>query len=186
MPKMPMQTPQELFVHAEQQAKNIEQIVQMMGALPHSVQCHAVQGFQRELEEAKQANPTPMASAGAVLGGAIETEHDEIAGDTGPIEQARAVGTTEAAQLLRQNLRGEQMTLQKLGQISKQMARQMASIGSGQMGMGQSAGKSGMQGQPIPVPPTTRDGTPPRFSGAAFAFVHGTPWRRVSPSFGPR
>ena len=87
--QMPMQTPQDLFVHelsdihnaeqiivqmlgeaqglvqnaqlkeglrmhegqSRQHAQRIEQVFQQMGAQPHPVQCHAVEGLYQELKE---------------------------------------------------------------------------------------------------------------------------------------
>jgi ferritin-like metal-binding protein YciE len=175
--QMPMQTPQDLFVHelssihnaeqiivqmlgeaqglvqnpqlkeglrmhqdqSRQQAQRIEQIFQQMGAQPHPVQCHAVAGLFQELKEAQQSNPSPEVLEGLVVGGAAKTEHFEIAAYTGLIEKARAMGQTEAAQLLQQNLQEEQQMLQQVEQISQQMTRQMAAMSGMQPGQQASA-----------------------------------------------
>lgn len=181
MPQMPMQTPQDLFVHelsdmhsaeriieqmlgeaqgmvqnpqlkqglqahqqeTRQHAQNIEKVFQMTGAQPHPVECKAVKGLFAELKEAKQSNPSPQVLDGLVVDGAAKTEHYEIAGYTALIEKAQAMGMTEAAKLLQQNLQQEQATLQKVESISQEMTRQMASTQSGQMGAGQQAGMPG-------------------------------------------
>lgn len=181
MPQMPMQTPQDLFVHelsdmlsaeriivemlgeaqgmvqnpqlkqglkahqeeTRQHVKNIEQVFRNLGAQPHPVECKAVKGLFEELKEAKHSNPSPQVLDGVVAGGAAKTEHYEIAAYTGMIEQAQAMGMAEAAQLLQQNLRQEQATLQKVEGISQEMTRQMASMQSGQMGAGRPSGLSG-------------------------------------------
>lgn len=166
MAKMPMKTPQDLFVHelsdihsaeqiiakmlgeaqgmvqnpqlkqglqqheqeTRQHAKNIEQIFQQMGAQPHQVECKAVQGLFEELKEAKQSQPSPEVLEGVVAGGAAKTEHYEIAAYTGLVKKARAMGQTEAAQLLEQNLQQEQTMLQQVEQIGDQLTQQMASM----------------------------------------------------------
>lgn len=177
--QMPMQTPQDLFVHelsdlhnaeqtivrmleeaqglvqnsqlkdglrmhadqSRQHAQRIQQVFQQLGVAPHPVQCHAIQGVRQELKDAQQANPSMQVMEGLVADGAIKTEHYEIAAYTGLIEQARAMGQREAAQLLEQNLREEQRMLQQVEQISHQMIRQAAS----RMGMepGQQAAAPG-------------------------------------------
>jgi ferritin-like metal-binding protein YciE len=175
--QMPMQTPQDLFVHelssihnaeqiivqmlgeaqglvqnpqlkeglrmhqeqSRQQAQRIEQIFQQLGAQPHPVQCYAVEGLFQELKEVQQSNPSPEVLEGLVVGGAAKTEHFEIAAYTGLIEKARAMGQTEAAQLLQQNLQEEQQMLQQVEQISQQMTRQMAAMSGMQPGQQASA-----------------------------------------------
>ena len=182
--QMPMQTPQDLFVHelsdihnaeqlivtmldeaqglvqnpqlkdglrmhaeqSRQHAQRLEQIFQQMGAQPHPVECHAVQGLQQELKEVQQSKPSPQILEGIVTGGACKTEHYEIAAYNGLIEKARAMGETGAARLLEQNLRDEQQMLLQVEQISRQMTQQMAATGgmrTGQTQAGQQAGTSG-------------------------------------------
>ena len=176
--RMPMQTPQDLFVHelsdiqnaeqtivqmleeaqglvqhpqlkeglrlhaeqSRQQAQRVQQVFQQLGVQPHSVQCHAVQGLYQELQEARQARPSPEVLEGLVVGGACKTEHYEIAAYTGLIEKARAMGQTEAARLLQQNLQEEQQMLQQVEQISRQLTQQMASMAGTRSG--QQAGAS--------------------------------------------
>ena len=75
---------------------------------------------------------------GLVTGGACETEHLEIAASTGLVKKARAVGMTEAAQLLQQNLQEEQKMLQQVEQIAQQLTQQIAAMG-GSMNQGASA-----------------------------------------------
>jgi ferritin-like metal-binding protein YciE len=167
---MPMQTPQDLFVHelsdmlsaeqiivqmleqaqsmvqtpqlkeglrmhaqqSQQHAQRIQQVIDQMGAQPHPVECHAVAGLFQQLQEAMQANPSPQVIEGLVTGGACKTEHLEIAGYNGLIEKARAMGQTEAAQLLQQNLQDEQQMLKQVEGISQQLTQQMAAGMSGQ------------------------------------------------------
>jgi ferritin-like metal-binding protein YciE len=134
-----------LRMHADQsrqQAQRIERIFQQMGAQPHPVQCHAVEGLYQELKDVQQSNPSPDVLEGIVTGGAAKTEHYEIAAYTGLIEKARAMGQSEAAQLLQQNLQEEQQMLQRVEQISQQLTRQMASMAG--MQSGQQAGMSAM------------------------------------------
>lgn len=137
-----VQTPQlqeGLRMHAEQsrqQAQRIQQIFDQMGMPPHPVQCHAVQGLFQELQEAQQYQPSAQVLEGLVVGGAAKTEHYEIAAYTGLIEKARAMGRTEAVQLLQQNLQEEQQMLQRVEQIAQQLTQQMAMMDST---MGQAA-----------------------------------------------
>jgi ferritin-like metal-binding protein YciE len=114
------------LTESEQQARSIEEIFSQMGATPHPVICHAAEGLRQSLRDGLAAKPSAQVCDGLVTGGAIKTEHLEIAGYTGLIEKAQAMGQTEAVTLLQQNLAGEEKTLQKLQQISQQLTQQAA------------------------------------------------------------
>ena len=118
---------------SEQQAQRLQQIFQMMGVQPHPVTCHAAVGLRQSLMDVVQSGPSAFVLDGAVVGGACKTEHLEIAGYTGLITKARAMGQTEIVDLLQQNLQEEQQTLQKLEMMGQQMAKQ----GAQQTQMGQ-------------------------------------------------
>ena len=113
---------------SEQQAKNIEQVLQMMGQQAHPITCHAAEGLRQSLQEVAQSRPSPEVLEGAVVAGAIKSEHLEIAGYTHLVKKAQAMGQTEAAQLLQQNLQQEQNMLQQLETISDQLTQQMAAM----------------------------------------------------------
>ncbi len=119
-----------LQMHAEQsrqQAQRVEQIFQQLGEEPHPIICHSAQGLHQELQEALQAQPSPQVVEGLVVAGACKTEHLEIASYTGLVEKARAMGQTQAVQLLEQNLQEEQQMLQQVERIAQQLTQQMAS-----------------------------------------------------------
>lgn len=128
--------------HAEQsrqQAQRIQQVFEQMSVQPHPIECHAAQGLFQELQEAQQSNPSPEVLEGLVVGGASKTEHYEIAAYTGLVEKARAMGRSEAAQLLQQNLQEEQQMLRRVEQISQQLTQQMAAMSGTQSGQQASA-----------------------------------------------
>ncbi len=113
---------------SQQQAQNVAQVIQMLGEQPHPITCHAAEGLRQSLMEVAQPNPSPDILEGAVVAGAIKTEHLEIAAYTGLVKKAQAMGQTEAALLLQQNLRQEQNMLEQLERISDQLTQQMASM----------------------------------------------------------
>ena len=165
---MPMQTPQDLFVHelsdilsgeqiiarmleqaqgmvqmeelrdglrmhqeqSLQQAERVQQVIRMMGQEPHPVTCHAAEGLMASLMEVVQSNPSPEVLEGAVVAGACKTEHLEIAAYTGLVEKAKAMGMTDAQDLLKQNLQEEEAMLKQVEKISKTLTKQMASMAS--------------------------------------------------------
>ena len=162
--QMPMQTPQDLFVHelsevlsaerliaemlgeasgmvqdqkirdgleqhrreTEQHAKNVEQAISQLGAQPHPVQCHAVEGLHQDLREAAKSNPSPEVLQGLVVGGACKTEHFEIAAYNGLVKKAQAMGQNEVGELLQQNLQDEQKMLKQVAGVADQLTQQMA------------------------------------------------------------
>jgi ferritin-like metal-binding protein YciE len=109
--QMPMQTPQDLFVHELSDIRNAEQIIIQM------------------LEQAQGMVQNPQLKEGLRMHAAY----------TGLVEKARAMGRTEAAQLLQQNLQEEQQMLQRVEQISQQLTQQMASMSGRQSGQQASA-----------------------------------------------
>lgn len=106
----------------------MQQVIQLMGEQPHPVTCHAAAGLRQSLMEVVQSQPSPEVLEGAVVAGAIKTEHLEIAAYTGLVKKAQAMGQTQAAQLLQQNLQQEQAMLLQLEGIAEQMTQQMASM----------------------------------------------------------
>lgn len=114
---------------SQQQAERVRQVLQQMGAQPHPVTCLSAQGLMDEMQMVVRSNPSPEVLEGFVAGGACKTEHLEIAAYTGLVQKAKAMGQTQAAQLLQQNLQEEQRMLQQVEQIATQMTHQMASTG---------------------------------------------------------
>ena len=122
-----------LRMHAEQsqqQAERVLQVIQMTGQQPHPVTCHAAEGLMASLMEVVQSNPSSEVLEGAVVAGACKTEHLEIAGYTGLVEKAKAMGMSEAEDLLKQNLQEEEAMLKQVEKISKKLTKQMASTSS--------------------------------------------------------
>jgi ferritin-like metal-binding protein YciE len=109
---------------SEQHIRNDEQVFQLLGLQPHKVECKAMKGLYDELKDVKNANPSAMVQDALVAGGAAKTEHYEIAGYTSLIEQARALGQTDAVRLLQQNLQQEEQMLREVDQIAQQMTQQ--------------------------------------------------------------
>jgi ferritin-like metal-binding protein YciE len=120
---------------SEQQAQNVERVLQQLGAQPHPVVCHAAEGLRQSLMEVVKSKPAAEVLEGAVVAGAAKTEHLEIAAYTGLVEKARAMGQTEAVRLLEENLHQEQAMLRQVEQIGQQLTQRMA-------GMADSAGTS--------------------------------------------
>ena len=109
-----------------QHVANLEQIFQQLGQQPHPVVCHATAGLRQSLMDVVQAGPSVDVLHGAVVAGMCKTEHLEIAAYTGLITKATAMGQTQIAELLQQNLQDEQETLRQAEAIGQDLAQQMA------------------------------------------------------------
>ncbi len=112
----------------QQQIQNLQQIFQQMGAEQHPIQSFAAEGLMRSLQTVVESQPSPEVLEGAVVAGATKAEHLEIACYTGLVMKAQAMGQTQAAELLQQNLQQEQAQLQRVEQVAQQLTQQMASM----------------------------------------------------------
>jgi ferritin-like metal-binding protein YciE len=90
-----------------------------------------VQGLFDELKEVRQSRPSAEVLEGVVVGGAAKTEHYEIAAYTGLASKARAMGQTDAARLLEQNLAQEQAMLHRVEQVAERLTQRMATMAGG-------------------------------------------------------
>ena len=97
-----------------------------LGAQPHPITCHAAAGLRQSLMEVVESQPSARVLEGAVVAGMATTEHLEIAGYTGLVKKAQAMGQQEIAQLLQQNLQQEEATLQRVERVAEQLTQQMA------------------------------------------------------------
>jgi ferritin-like metal-binding protein YciE len=108
-----------------QQIHNLEEVFRLLGGQPRPVECHAARGLFRSLQEVAEANPSPEVLEGAVVAGAAKTEHLEIAAYTGLVEKAQAMGQSQVAQLLRQNLAQEEAMLRRVEDVAQRLTGRM-------------------------------------------------------------
>jgi len=113
---------------SQQQVQRLEQIFQQLGVSPHPVTCYAAVGLRQSIMDVVQSGPSAFVLDGAVVAGACKTEHLEIAAYNGLITKAQAMGQMQVVDLLQQNLKEEQQTLQKAEMIGKQFAEQGAQL----------------------------------------------------------
>lgn len=110
----------------QQQIQNLDQIFQQLGQERHPVRCHAVSGLYQSLQDVLQSNPSPQVLEGALVAGLLKSEHLEVAGYSGLVTKAQAMGQQEIVNLLQQNLDQELAQFEKLTQIGQQLSQQMA------------------------------------------------------------
>lgn len=104
--------------------RNIEEVFRALGEKPKAEKCPGIEGITKEHDEfMKQEQPAPEVCDMFLTGAGARTEHYEIAAYTGLVIAAEAMGETQCAELLQENLRQEQATLERLETISQRLAQ---------------------------------------------------------------
>jgi ferritin-like metal-binding protein YciE len=114
------------------QIENLEQVFSEIGKRAQGEQCPGIEGIKREHDMFMQEeSPASEIRDMFLTGAAARTEHYEIAAYTGLVAQARALGETEAAKLLNENLKQEKDALKKVETIGKDLLKSAKPNGSG-------------------------------------------------------
>lgn len=115
--------------HREQtqgQIERLQRVFETIGKRARGVTCEALNGLVEESDELmEQFEPGPALDAG-LLAGAQAVEHYEIARYGALIAWAKALGHTEAAQLLQETLDEEKQTDQLLNKLANDSLNQKA------------------------------------------------------------
>ena len=109
----------------QQQISNLQQVFSALGESPETQPCPAIDGLKQEGEEMISQTSDALIDA-ALLGGAAETEHHEIAVYDGLITHAEQLGHEDVVALLQENLDQEEHTLKEVEKASKKQAKQLA------------------------------------------------------------
>jgi ferritin-like metal-binding protein YciE len=113
------------------QIENLEQVFSEIGKRAQGEQCPGIEGIKREHDMFMQEeSPASEIRDMFLTGAAARTEHYEIAAYTGLVAQARALGETEAAKLLNENLKQEKEALKKVETIGKDLLKSAKPNGS--------------------------------------------------------
>ena len=121
------------------QIENLEQVFSEIGKPAQGEQCPGIDGIKREHDVFMQEeSPASDIRDMFLTGAASRTEHYEIAAYTGLVAKARALGETQAAKLLNENLKQEKDALKKVETISKRILKE-ASGTSGNGGRARAA-----------------------------------------------
>ena len=106
------------------QIDNLEQVFSEIGKRAQGEQCPGIEGIKREHDVFMQEEaPASQIKDMFLTGAAARTEHYEIAAYTGLVAKARALGETEAAKLLNENLKQEKEALKKVQTIEKDLLK---------------------------------------------------------------
>jgi len=99
---------------------NLEQIFDSMGEQSETEKCLGFEGLKKEHDE-MIGEVSPDLIDIVDTGAAARTEHYEIAAYSGLIEMARALGETEAVNLLEENLKEEREALREVESVAKKL-----------------------------------------------------------------
>jgi ferritin-like metal-binding protein YciE len=104
----------------EQQVKRLEQACQQLGIEPEGETCEAMEGLVEEGESLiDDLDQGPVLDA-ALIGAAQKVEHYEIAAYGTLATMLKAMGQTQAAELMAQTLQEEKRTDEMLTQLAEQ------------------------------------------------------------------
>ena len=99
---------------------NLEQIFDAMGEQSETEECLGFEGLKKEHDE-MIGEVSPDLIDLVDTGAAARTEHYEIAAYSGLIEMARALGESEAVNLLEENLKEEREALREVESVAKKL-----------------------------------------------------------------
>jgi len=103
--------------------KNVEQAFSTLGETAKAEKCPGIDGIKAEHDKFMQdEEPSAQICDMFLTGAGVRAEHYEIAAYSGLVTTAKALGETDVAQLLEENLRQEKATLEKLEAISERLA----------------------------------------------------------------
>ena len=108
----------------KQHVKNVEKAFSKLGEKPSAEKCPAIDGIKAE-HDAFMKDEAPSAEIRDLFltGSGARAEHYEIAAYSGLITSAKALGESEVATLLEENLRQEEAALGKLESIAQRLAQ---------------------------------------------------------------
>jgi ferritin-like metal-binding protein YciE len=107
----------------ERHVTNIEKAFEMVGETAKAEKCPGIEGIKKEHDEfVTNEEPSRDVLDMFLTGAAARTEHYEIAAYTGLITMAKALGETDAAKLLGENLKDEKAALEMVTTISEKLA----------------------------------------------------------------
>jgi ferritin-like metal-binding protein YciE len=115
------------LTETHQHVANVEKAFGTLGEKPKAEKCAGIKGIKTEHDEfVDEQSPSAEVLDSFLTGAGARTEHYEIAAYEGLITTARAMGETEVATLLSENLAQEKVALTKMKSIGKRLARASA------------------------------------------------------------
>jgi len=104
----------------QDQVDRLEEVFEMVDEPPEEEECEGIQGLVEEHEEFLDMDPSQEVLDVFNLTSAQKTEHYEISAYENLVVLANQLGMEDAADLLHQNLREEEQTLEDLQELTQQ------------------------------------------------------------------
>jgi ferritin-like metal-binding protein YciE len=121
---------EEHLEETRQHVENVEQAFEKLGEKPTAEKCPGIEGITQEHDEfVTKESPSQDVLDSYLAGAGARTEHYEIAAYEGLVTMAEAMGETEVAELLAENLEQERTALENLKTIGKRLAENGAELG---------------------------------------------------------
>ena len=118
---------EEHLEQTRQHVKNVEQAFEKLGEKASAEKCPGIDGIKKEHDDfVAKESPSQDVLDSFLTGAGARTEHYEIAAYEGLVTMAEAMGETDVAELLSENLQQEKEALEKLKTIGKRLAQQGA------------------------------------------------------------
>jgi ferritin-like metal-binding protein YciE len=106
---------------------NVEEAFKALGEKPKAEKCPGIEGIKKEHDDfVAQESPSPEVLDSFLTGAGARAEHYEIAAYEGLIIAAKAMGESEVAALLAENLEQEKEALKLMKAIAKRLATEGA------------------------------------------------------------
>jgi len=114
---------EEHLEQTKQHVRNIERAFEALGEKAKAEKCPGIEGIKAEHDEfMQQEEPSPEVANLFLTGAGSRAEHYEIAAYTSLLISANALGETECASLLNENLEQEKLALAKLEKVARRLA----------------------------------------------------------------
>jgi ferritin-like metal-binding protein YciE len=113
----------------EGQVERLEEVFRLIGSKAKGKKCEAIEGLNKEAEEAMEEIEDQATLEAALLAGAQAVEHYEIARYGTLVEWARVLGHDDAAELLEETLDEEKKTDDLLSDMAVSSINQRAAQG---------------------------------------------------------
>jgi len=114
----------------EQHLANVDQVFELIGSKPEAIECKGAKGLHEEAKDAIKEKPAPEILDSMIASGAMKTENYEIVAYEGLVDQAKSLGQSDAAKLLRENLQDEKETLKKLEDLEPKLSTKVEKLGA--------------------------------------------------------
>jgi ferritin-like metal-binding protein YciE len=111
------------LIETHQHVANVEKAFRTLGEKPKAQKCAGIKGIKTEHDEfVDEQSPSAEVLDSFLTGAGARTEHYEIAAYEGLTTTATAMGESEVATLLSENLAQEKAALTKMKAIGKRLA----------------------------------------------------------------